>query len=321
MVNKSCNTLLAIAIVAIAAVMVVPCACGIEVESEFASLTLTSENVNCDTCHAENPHILHKQKMDEGKVTCEACHGKAFEIGIPQCVKCHSGPIHEVHIGRVETEDCTFCHKELDGVHYDVFGGKQLVCSHCHGDIVAVHGEGMDSCVKCHKTAPDIVKPIKSAGMTITCQVCHKYDDAATIHGDLADPTGCYKCHRSTLNATVTEIPHNLHIPINVGCDMCHLESGIKIIIPECGMCHDAVGIHELAKIGVSAEAPECSVCHGRPPEKEVKDKPTAAEPTPTEKGPAEVEATAPSGKKIPGFEGLLAMVALVAIYMRRRRE
>ncbi|MCD6208344.1 MAG: hypothetical protein J7J06_10250 [Methanosarcinales archaeon] len=50
-------------------------------------------------------------------------------------------------------------------------------------------------------------------------------------------------------------------------------------------------------------------------------EKPTAAEATPTEKGPVEVKATAASGKKVPGFEGLLAMVALVAIYLRRRRE
>ncbi|MEA1943902.1 MAG: hypothetical protein U9N07_00940 [Euryarchaeota archaeon] len=316
MTNKSCDALL---IVVMLAAIAIPIACGAEVETQFASLTLTAENVNCADCHPENPHIIHKEKLDTGKVTCEACHGEAFEIGIPKCTKCHSGPIHQVHIGKVNTEDCTYCHKDLEKVHYDVFGGKELVCAHCHGDIVAEHGVGMDSCTKCHKTAPDIVKPVKSAGMTILCQACHKYDDAASIHGDLSDPTGCYKCHRTTPNATVTEIPHNLHIPIGVGCEMCHLSSGTKIIIPQCGKCHDAVGIHELSKIGLRAATPDCAVCHGKPPEKAVKETPPPAKPTPTEEGPAEVEAT-PAGRKLPGFAGLFAVAALLsAIYWRRR--
>ena len=321
MTNKSCNAFLLVAILAVVIAVAVPSVYGVEVETQFASLTLTAENVNCADCHKDNPHIIHKQKLDAGRVTCEACHGEAFEIGIPKCTKCHSGPIHEVHIGRVRTEDCTYCHKDLETVHYDVFEGKELVCAHCHGEIVAVHGEGMDSCVKCHKTAPDIVKPVKSAGMTIMCQACHKYDDAATIHGELDDPTGCYKCHRTTPNATVTEIPHNLHIPIGVGCDMCHLTSDDKIIIPSCSNCHDAVNIHLLSKIGVSATTPDCSVCHGAAPEKVEKETPPPAKATPTEEGPAEMEAT-PAGKSIPGFEGLLAVTALViTMYWRRRNE
>jgi hypothetical protein len=273
---------------------------GAEVETQFASLTLTADTVNCADCHKENPHIIHKQKLDAGRVTCEACHGAAFEIGIPECIKCHSGPIHEVHIGRVKTEDCTFCHEDLEAVHYTVFGGKELVCAHCHGEIVAVHGEGMDSCVKCHKTAPDIVKPVKSGG----------------------DPTGCYKCHRTTPNATVAEIPHNLHLPIGVTCEMCHIPSGNQIIIPPCSNCHDAVGIHLLSKIGISATAPECSVCHGQPPEKEVKETPTAAAATPADEKPPEVETT-PAAGKTPGFGGLLAvaMLLLTAMYTMYRRR
>ena len=316
MTSKFCTALLAVAILA---VMSIPVAHGAEVETQFASLTLTSDAVNCGDCHTDNPHILHKQKLDSGKVTCEACHGEAFEIGIPQCIKCHSGPIHQVHIGRVTTEDCTFCHKELEGVHYDVFGGKELVCAHCHGEIVAVHGEGMDSCVKCHKSAPDIVKPVKSEGMAITCQACHVYDDAASIHGELSDPTGCYKCHRTTQNATVTEIPHNLHIPIGVTCEMCHIPSGADIIIPPCSNCHDAVGIHLLSNIGISDTAPVCEVCHGRSPEKVVKETPTAAEATPTDEKPAEVEVVGSEDKKIPGFGMLLAITALMLAVYRRR--
>ena len=317
--SKSCNALLAVIILVTLTAAVTY---GAEVETQFASLTLTADTVNCADCHKENPHILHKQKLDAGRVTCEACHGAAFEIGIPECIKCHSGPIHEVHIGRVKTEDCTFCHQDLEAVHYTVFGGKELVCAHCHGEIVAVHGEGMDSCVKCHKTAPDIVKPVKSGGMAITCQACHVYDDAATIHGDLDDPTGCYKCHRTTPNATVAEIPHNLHLPIGVTCEMCHIPSGNQIIIPPCSNCHDAVGIHMLSEIGISATAPECSVCHGQSPDKVVKETPTVAAATPVDEKPPEVETT-PAAGETPGFEGLVAvaMLMLTAMYTMYRRR
>lgn len=313
--KRTCNALL---MVAVLVVMAIPVACGAEVETQFASLTLTAGDVDCDACHVENPHIIHKQKLDTGRVTCEACHGKAFEIGIPTCTKCHYGAIHQVHISKVNTEDCTYCHKDLEKVHYTLLGGKELVCTHCHGEVVAEHGVGMDSCMKCHKTAPDIVKPIKSAGMAIVCQACHVYDDAATIHGDLSDPTGCYKCHRTTLNATVTEIPHNLHIPINVGCEMCHLPSGTKVIIPLCGDCHNAAGIHLLSKIGVSDVAPDCTICHGKAPEARVREAQLSAEATPTEEKPVEVEAT-PAGKKLPGFEALFTVAALIFIYWRRR--
>ena len=317
--SKSCNALLAVIILVTLTAAVTY---GAEVETQFASLTLTADTVNCADCHKANPHIIHKQKLDAGRVTCEACHGAAFEIGIPECIKCHSGPIHEVHIGRVQTEDCTFCHMDLEAVHYTVFGGKELVCAHCHGEIVAVHGEGMDSCVKCHKTAPDIVKPVKSGGMAITCQACHVYDDAATIHGDLDDPTGCYKCHRTTPNATVAEIPHNLHLPIGVTCEMCHIPSGNQIIIPPCSNCHDAVGIHLLSEIGISATAPECSVCHGQSPDKVVKETPTVAAATPVDEKPPEVETT-PAAGETPGFEGLVAvaMLMLTAMYTMYRRR
>jgi len=101
---------------------------------------------------------------------------------------------------------------------------------------------------------------------------------------------------------------------------MCHLTSEDKVIIPECGNCHDAVNIHLLSKIGVSATAPACTVCHGTPPEKTEKVTPTVVE-TQIDEGPAEVEAT-PAGKKIPGFEGVFAVAALViAMYWRRRNE
>ena len=322
MTNKSYGALL---VVVMLAVIAIPIAYGTEVatNTNFSSVALTAEDVNCADCHTENPHTIHKTEMDTGKVTCEACHGEALEIGIPQCTKCHSGPIHDVHHVS-KGADCTVCHKDVEKIHHDAFGGKKLLCSHCHGDIIATHGGGMDSCDKCHGTTPNIVLPEKSAGMTIKCQICHNYDDAASIHGDLSDPTGCYKCHRTAPNSTPENIPHNIHLPLGVGCEACHVPSGgSEVGIPQCSNCHDAVGIHELSKIGLSATMPDCTVCHGKPPEKTVKATATAppAKPTPTEKGPAEAEATATAGKKLlPGFAGLFAVAALLsAIYWRRR--
>ncbi|MEA1896007.1 MAG: cytochrome c3 family protein [Euryarchaeota archaeon] len=319
MTSKSCNVLLAVVII-VALTVTVAYGAEVATNTQFASVTLEAKDVNCADCHTENPHIIHKQGLDAGKVTCEACHGESFEIGIPKCTKCHNGPIHEAH-HISKGADCTTCHAgDLDNVHYDLFGGKELVCAHCHGDIIAVHGEGMSSCEKCHKSAPDIVVPTKSAGMTIMCQTCHNYDDAASIHGDLSDPTGCYKCHRTAPNSTPAEIPHNLHIPLGVTCDACHLTSDTKISIPQCSKCHNAVDIHLLSKIGISTTGAVCSVCHGTPPEKVAPETPTAVA-TQTESGPVEDEAT-PAGKNIPGFEGALAVTALViTMYWRRRNE
>nr|QNO48952.1 beta-galactosidase [Methanosarcinales archaeon ANME-2c ERB4] len=128
MTSKSCNILLAVVII-VALTVTVAYGAEVATNTQFASVTLEAKDVNCADCHAGNPHVIHEDGLGAGRVTCEACHGEAFEIGIPQCTKCHAGPIHDVH-DVSKGADCAICHTgDLANVHYDLFGGKELVCA------------------------------------------------------------------------------------------------------------------------------------------------------------------------------------------------
>ncbi len=70
-------------------------------EVQFDTLALRTQDVDCTKCHPGSPHTLHEEVMKQNRVTCEACHGEALEIAIPQCEKCHGGTIHDAHIAKV----------------------------------------------------------------------------------------------------------------------------------------------------------------------------------------------------------------------------
>jgi len=285
-------------------------------EPAFSASSLTAKDVNCKKCHTATPHIIHANKSAQ----CVDCHGDKLSVSIPQCTKCHDGPIHKVHAGKVATQTCAYCHKTITEVHNGLM--SEAVCSHCHKDLIQVHGADA-ACVKCHKSPPDIVKPIKSATMILICQNCHTNSSAATIHGQVTDKKGCYNCHKGTSNAVGSDIPHAIHAS-KVECKNCHEENG-KVVIPQCTRCHDIDAIHAFNKIGklTSTTGLRCAACHT-----EV----TNLSPTPgqtqaaqTTSKPAEVVSTTlqpqPTGtEKVPGFSGLMVAAMLLTGYLVRRK-
>ena len=230
-------------------------------EVQFDTLALNTQDVDCTKCHPGSPHTLHEEVMNQNRVTCEACHGEALEIAIPQCEKCHGGTIHDAHIAKVKTEDCSYCHGDINTHH----NGEILdttVCAHCHRDLVDVH----NGCEACHKTAPNIVKPVQHAGVTILCQDCHAYDDLVHLHGEETNSSICYMCHRPEGNTEERElkpdvIPHLIHLPDLATCDGCHMPEG-KVILPPCSNCHDLTGLHLITVVPPTQRGLDCSVCH-----------------------------------------------------------
>src|SRR3989304_7050585 len=170
-------------------------------EANFTASLLTADNVDCKKCHNDTPHNIHAKKP----VECVNCHGDKLDVSIPKCTKCHDGPIHQVHAGKVATQTCAYCHKDITGVHNNLI--NDAVCSHCHQDLIDVHGKEA-ACVKCHKTPPGIVKPLKLEGMVLICQDCHGAASVATIHGAVDEKKGCYACHKGTSQANGSDVPH-----------------------------------------------------------------------------------------------------------------
>ena len=222
-------------------------------EANFSVSSLTASDVNCKKCHTDTPHIIHEQKS----VNCENCHGDKKSVAIPQCTKCHDGPIHKVHEGKVNTEKCDYCHKNIAPVHTNLISGA--VCSHCHKDLIEVHGAS-DSCSKCHKTPPEIVKPLKSPEMILVCQNCHPSTSVATIHGAVDYKQGCYNCHRGAAKINGSEVPHLIH-ENKATCKDCHEDNG-KVVVPKCTKCHKIDELHSFNKIGKLTSGLECQVCH-----------------------------------------------------------
>ena len=288
-------------------------------EANFSASLLTANDVNCKKCHTDTPHVIHAKKP----VECVNCHGDKLTVSIPQCTKCHDGPIHQVHAGKVATQTCAYCHKTITEVHNNLM--SDAVCSHCHKDLIDVHGNDA-ACVKCHKSPPGIVKPLKSAEMTLICQDCHSASSVATIHGEADDKKGCYGCHKGTSKANGSEIPHTIHAS-KVDCKGCHQENG-QVVVPKCTRCHDIDKLHAFGKIGklTSQSGLKCSACHTD--ETKLSGQQTSpSSPANTVVSPVETakpgntpEIPQASPAKIPGFAGISAIGLVIAGYIIRKR-
>ncbi len=280
-------------------------------EENFQASSLTAKDVNCKKCHADTPHIIHANKP----VECVNCHGDKLSVSIPVCTKCHDGPIHQVHAGKVATQTCAYCHKTITQVHNNLM--SDAVCSHCHTDLIEVHGKDA-SCTKCHKTPPNIVKPLKSPEMILICQNCHPSSSVATIHGASDNKTACYNCHKGTSKAIGSEIPHAIHAT-KLDCKGCHEEQG-KVVVPQCIRCHEIDKLHAFDKIGklTPQSGLNCEACHAD------ETKLSAPKPTPV-KTQVETATVVETGietttEKTPGFSALMAIGVFVIYFIARRK-
>jgi hypothetical protein len=286
-------------------------------EANFSASLLTANDVDCKKCHTDTPHVIHAKKP----VECVNCHGDKLNVSIPQCTKCHDGPIHQVHAGKVATQTCAYCHKTITEVHNNLM--SDAVCSHCHKDLIDVHGKDA-ACVKCHKSPPGIVKPLKSEEMTLICQDCHSASSVATIHGGVDDKKGCYECHKGTSNANGSEIPHAIHAS-KVDCKGCHQENG-QVVVPKCTRCHDIDKLHAFTKIGklTSQTGLKCSACHTDETKLSAQQTSqpvnTVVSPVETAKPEDTPENPQTSTAKIPGFAGISAIGLVIAGYIIRKR-
>ncbi|MCL7414804.1 MAG: cytochrome c3 family protein [ANME-2 cluster archaeon] len=285
---------------------------------QYETVSKMAEDVDCSAvCHAPDPHQIHAGTS----ATCQQCHGATLTDRQPQCTKCHSGTIHNVHIKKVQTEDCSYCHKGLESLHSDMM--SDTLCSHCHDDLLDVHGGDAESCNKCHGKAPDIVAPIKAVDDVIVCQNCHISADVAALHGEASNLSSCYRCHRpgSSDVESSSEIPHFLHIP-EVNCNRCHLNQDTgKIYIPLCTQCHKVESLHSYDAVGLKTSGAgtlRCSVCH---PMSDAEDSTTttSTKASPAAARPTEETAADSGGSGLPGFGVLSAITALSVLFVMRR--
>jgi len=284
-------------------------------EANFSASLLTASDVNCKKCHADTPHVIHAKKS----VECVNCHGDKLNVAIPKCTKCHDGPIHQVHAGKVSTQKCEYCHKTITEVHNNLMA--DAVCSHCHKDLIDVHGKEA-ACIKCHKSPPNIVKPLKSEGMVLICENCHAASSIATIHGAADEKKGCYLCHGGTSKAVGSDIPHTIHAN-KVDCQKCHQENG-QVVVPKCIRCHEIDQLHAFGKIGklTAQSGLKCEACHSDTTQLSTpKTTPAKVENTPV--SPETTTRNSEQGQeaeKTPGFEAISAIGLMMAGYMIRRR-
>lgn len=288
-------------------------------EPNFEASLLTAESVDCKKCHVDTPHIIHARKS----VNCVNCHGEKTSVSIPSCTNCHNGPIHKVHEGRVNTQACSFCHNNIEGVHNALTG--DAVCSHCHQSLTEAHGQD-DSCIKCHQSPPEIVKPLQLEGMTLVCQNCHPQSSVASIHGEEEDKEGCYNCHKGTSDTAGSQVVHTIH-GNRVQCQDCH-GADQQIFVPRCTQCHKIDELHGFDKIArlTARSGLQCSVCHpeisGSPePEAvEVKGPETLSHAGETQET-MNVENEDIPEEETPGFQIWITLGILITGYIVRKRN
>ena len=282
---------------------------------QYETVIKMAEDTNCRAvCHNQDPHVIHEMTS----ATCQGCHGATLTDRNPICYKCHTGSIHNVHLKKVQSEDCSYCHEGLDNLHLQMM--SDTLCAHCHGDLLDVHGGPTESCNKCHGSAANIVSPVKSTSDQVVCQACHVSADVAVLHGEASDPNSCYRCHRpGSVNVTAVEIPHFIHVP-NVECEQCHLDQAEKIMIPECVLCHNVESLHGYDQISLktSSTGLKCSVCH--PMVAEEPETPTTTPVQPTTEEPTDTVHEAEEGTpETPGFGVLTALTVVALLFVIRK--
>ncbi len=220
---------------------------------------------SCTVCHGDVAGELAGGPHNDGKVSCQECHGAHDLRGFD---------LHDMTLatGRLNAL-CTRCHVDVvrageDDIHAAAFQGR--TCLACHD---------------AHDTSP----PQPEVNQQV-CLMCHESDEAtegngfappASVTGSVHAGLTCVLCHTSIRETG--ELPHEDVAPVN--CGTCHpqvaeacarglhdrtLESGVRAA--DCRDCH---GTHDiLPKTDPRSRAyprnqPEtCARCHnGHPPE------------------------------------------------------
>ncbi len=198
-------------------------------------------NFSCSTCH-NNIHADVKNAIVRGKsgnpVYCADCHGLVDHL------------VHEnAYLPNVE---CTGCHLTDLGLRADIVNEhakKSTACSGCHNSSDPIIRAAIDKgiagnsvlCADCHREFGNHALMHDQTIFTSTeCSACHLANAVSEHQGHGPHGICCLPCHTNVYPGIISSIYDGM-AGQNISCDECHVISGNRPPIANCGADRSAV--------------------------------------------------------------------------------
>jgi hypothetical protein len=238
----------------------------------------------CGACH--NPHKQSGTKQAFASCATAACHARAdtltpFHRGLPSTVLANCGTCHKAHVWKVQSTDCTACHRDLDNPRRGAGARKPSphpVIKQMPTAEERPHGPFVADEIELPSQAVDTTTFSHAKHKAVECKSCHNSD---RTHGEVTikQPAGCLACHHgstqkaacttchrslttrdrevsvtmsvwTTARSRVLRFAHDRHA--RVDCKTCHTTPTALAAEKSCASCH---GEHH----GVASS---CASCH-----------------------------------------------------------
>lgn len=178
----------------------------------------------CDSCHASTDPLV-QLAVSSNNTDCDACHA------YPPVLHQPNHTVVQYNTDPARTENCASCHttQDIKVIHVNVLNkktNKNMTCNSCHGPAAdpvvkaaITAGAASKECATCHNTSATTagLKPVHS-----DLNAAHTGPALATT------PTNCAKCHS---NIVTTEhsggavLKHNA----TLNCNSCHMSTKAKV--------------------------------------------------------------------------------------------
>jgi PKD repeat protein len=209
---------------------------------------------DCSQCHIADAPSEHSKY----NLSCSICHNSSNtnvqnaiargKSGTPvYCTDCHGLIDHQVHKNTyLPFTDCSVCHLTSLGLQADVVNEhakKNIDCNTCHSSnnptIEAAITRGIAGnpvyCADCHPEFGNHARMHDQTILTSTaCGACHVANAVSEHQGHGPHSIGCLPCHANADAKILTAIYSGMSGQ-SIACDNCHLISGNRPPIANCG--------------------------------------------------------------------------------------
>ncbi|TLM98267.1 MAG: hypothetical protein FDZ75_02730 [Actinobacteria bacterium] len=272
-----------------------------------ARTTAAGQPVTCDTCHGSSNTSVQAAVYNK-KNNCDACHAYPTTKHQPRhlttvyttdatrtddCSLCHVNAIKNEHVGKVHTVTkqamtCDTCHASADPKVVSAITTKATnSCEVCHiihpvKDVTQIHDsvnftnktytDLNMNCANCHNSSlsTEHVNKVTEAGVTMTCDTCHK---SARTDVQTAITTNNLKCeachtkvhtspdpyHATTFVANKTMVCEDCHNASSIANDHSKFKTSTGTSIT-CATCHKSTVTAVVYAIRISSTG--CDNCH-----------------------------------------------------------
>jgi hypothetical protein len=217
-------------------------------------------STECSQCHNADAPTEHSKY----NFSCSTCHNNIYadvknaivsgKSGNPvYCADCHGLIDHLIHENAyLPNAECTGCHLTDLGLRVDIVNEhakKNTDCSGCHNNSDPIIRAAIDKgiagnsvyCADCHREFGNhALIHDQTVFTSAECSACHLANAVSEHQSHGPHGICCLPCHTNEYPGIISSI-YNGMAGQNISCDACHLISGNRPPIANCGADRSAV--------------------------------------------------------------------------------